>query len=40
MTIEIDIENLSDKNRGHKPHFRTQDANWDEWCKFLGNNLS
>ena len=37
---EIDIENLSDKNRSHTPHFRTQDANWDEWCKFLDYNLS
>ena len=39
-TIEINIENLSDKNRLHTPHFRTQDANWDEWCTFLDNNLS
>ena len=38
--IEIDIENLSDKSRSHTPHFRTQDANQDEWCKLLHNSLS
>ena len=38
--IEIDIENLSDKDRSHTPYFRTQDGNWDEWCKFLDNNFS
>ena len=38
--IEIDIENLSYKDKSHTPHFRTQDANWDEWCKLLDNNLS
>ena len=27
---ETDIENLSDKNRSHTPHFRTELANWDE----------
>ena len=37
--IGIDIENLSDKGRSHTPYFRTQDANWDEWCKLLDNNL-
>ena len=36
----MDIENLSDKGRSHTPDFRTQDANWDEWCKLLDNNLS
>lgn len=38
--IEIVIENLSDKIRNHAPHFRTWGVNWDEWCKFLDNNLS
>ena len=38
--IEIDIENLSDKNRSYTLHFRTQDANWDELCKLLSKNLS
>ena len=38
--IEIDIENLSDKSRSHTPHFRTQDANQDEWCKLLHNSIS
>ena len=38
--IEINTENLSDRNRRHTSHFRTQDANWDEWCTFLDNNLS
>ena len=36
---EIKIEKLSDKNRSHTPHFRTQGANWDEWCKSLDENL-
>ena len=35
--LEIDKENLSDKNRSHTPHFRTQDADWDEYCKYLVN---
>ena len=37
-TIEIDMENLCDKNRSQTPHFRTQNVNWDEWCKFLDSN--
>ena len=37
--IEIVTENLSDKNRSHTPHFRTQGTNWDEWCKLLDNSL-
>ena len=36
----MDIENLSDKDTGHTPHLRTQDVNWDKWCKLLDNNLS
>ena len=38
--IKIDIENLSIKDRSHTPDFRSQDPNWDEWCKLLDNNLS
>ena len=38
-TIEIDIENMSDKNRSHTPHFRTQDASWNEWCKITFPSL-
>ena len=39
-TIETNIENPSDKKRCHTPHFRTQGANWDEWCKSLHNSNS
>ena len=38
--IEIEIEKLCDKNRSQTSHFRTQGANWDEWCKLLDKNLS